>query len=281
MQPKTADVFNRDDLQKAILIALPSNPVAMSVTAQRPPQKASLPIELLPTDLARIFTHIHPALLLSAYYVRFPALVADPTATLLNSLAPLAVIQIIYAVICLPPTGTSPRPAKKSKASGRKTNDAFSAKALVCFPPSKPTDLMLTALTQTAFFALLLSFISVPVLATIQVLFGAPVTTHIPHTLLGSAHIALLAVFPLVYAHGSNGTKWREVLSAYSPIDEVFGGAVGCLLGAWLGAVPIPLDWDREWQKWPVTIVTGAYAGYAVGKLVGGKLLKGNRIELD
>jgi len=35
---------------------------------------------------------------------------------------------------------------------------------------------------------------------------------------------------------------------------------------------------DREWQKWPVTIVTGAYVGYAVGKLLGGTLLKGKKI---
>lgn len=38
---------------------------------------------------------------------------------------------------------------------------------------------------------------------------------------------------------------------------------------------------DREWQKWPVTIVTGAYIGYAVGKLLGGTLLKGKKIMFD
>ena len=127
----------------------------------------------------------------------------------------------------------------------------------------------------------MLSSFSIPVLAGLQVLFGAPITTHIPHTVLESCHLALLAVFPLAYAHGSDGSKWKDILSAYSPIDEVFGGALGCLLGAWLGAVPIPLDWDREWQKWPVTIVTGAYAGYTVGKLAGAWLLKGKRIEFD
>jgi phosphatidylinositol glycan class F len=121
----------------------------------------------------------------------------------------------------------------------------------------------------------------VPVLTAAQVLLGAPVTTHVPQTVLSSAHLALLAVFPLIYVHGLEGKKWREIISAYSPIDEIFGGAAGCFLGAWLGAVPIPLDWDREWQKWPVTIVTGAYLGYVVGKLVGGKLLKGKRIEFD
>lgn len=73
---------------------------------------------------------------------------------------------------------------------------------------------------------------------------------------------------------------------------------MGTLLGAWMGAVPIPLDWqvlvfcgmtgviltltrDREWQKWPVTIVTGAYLGYAVGKLVGGVVLKGKKIVFE
>lgn len=49
-----------------------------------------------------------------------------------------------------------------------------------------------------------------------------------------------------------------------------------------------PYEWtgltgnrDREWQKWPVTIVTGAYIGYAVGKLLGGTLLKGKKIMFD
>lgn len=64
-------------------------------------------------------------------------------------------------------------------------------------------------------------------------------------------------------------------------MDEVYGATLGALLGAWIGAVPIPLDWDREWQKWPVTIVAGAYGGYVVGKLLGTWVLRGKRIELD
>ena len=38
---------------------------------------------------------------------------------------------------------------------------------------------------------------------------------------------------------------------------------------------------DREWQKWPITIVTGAYMGWFVGRLAGGYLLRGKRIEFD
>jgi phosphatidylinositol glycan class F len=129
--------------------------------------------------------------------------------------------------------------------------------------------------------ALIFSLLSAPLLLTIQILFGAPLTTHLSHTILSSLHVSLLAIFPLIYVHGLDASKWREIAALWSPIDEVFGATVGCFLGAWLGAVPIPLDWDREWQKWPVTIVTGAYVGYVVGKEVGGWLLKGRRIEFD
>lgn len=44
---------------------------------------------------------------------------------------------------------------------------------------------------------------------------------------------------------------------------------MGAVVGAWLGAVPIPLDWDRAWQAWPVTIVTGGYIGWGVGREIG------------
>jgi phosphatidylinositol glycan class F len=82
--------------------------------------------------------------------------------------------------------------------------------------------------------------------------------------------------------HGVDTQRWLEIASLHAPIDEVFGAAVGALLGAWLGAVPIPLDWDREWQKWPVTVITGAYGGYVVGKVLGGLgLVRGKRIEFE
>jgi phosphatidylinositol glycan class F len=93
--------------------------------------KTTLPVELLPTDLARIVSQAHPALLLSAYYLRFPALVADPVSTLLNSLLPLATLQIAYAVICLPAVGSTLKPVKKAKPGSRKIPEPSSAKGLV------------------------------------------------------------------------------------------------------------------------------------------------------
>ena len=36
-------------------------------------------------------------------------------------------------------------------------------------------------------------------------------------------------------------------------------------LGAFLGAFPIALDWDRPWQAWPLTPLTGAILGCVAG----------------
>ena len=76
-----------------------------------------------------------------------------------------------------------------------------------------------------------------------MVLFGAPLTTHHAQTILCAAHLSILAVFPLFYTYGVSGDVWQEIVGAMLAFDEVWGATVGCLVGAWLGAVPIPLDW--------------------------------------
>lgn len=70
---------------------------------------------------------------------------------------------------------------------------------------------------------------------------GAPITTHLLHTALTAAHMALLAVFPLVYRIGVDATRWRTAIAVQAELDPAFGGAVGACVGAWLGAIPIPL----------------------------------------
>jgi phosphatidylinositol glycan class F len=139
----------------------------------------------------------------------------------------------------------------------------------------------LTRVTQPAMLSHFLSLIlATPLIYAILILFGAPLTTKPYETLICAAHLSSLAVMPLVYVHGVDDARWRECASILSPIDEVFGAALGTFVGAWVGAVPIPLDWDREWQRWPVTIVSGAYIGWAVGRYLGGTILKGKRIDL-
>ena len=108
-------------------------------------------------------------------------------------------------------------------------------------------------------------------------LFGAPFLDHIMHTFLCASHFALLALLPTFYVRGVDKQALVALAGAYAPLDETFGGLAGAVLGAWLGAVPIPLDWDREWQKWPVTIIVGMYLGSCVVSKVAGTLLYGMR----
>jgi len=89
----------------------------------------------------------------------------------------------------------------------------------------------------------LTAFFGLPILTTGLILFGAPLTTHTPHTVLAAAHMAYLAAIPLVYVHGVDAGRWMDLASLSLPVDEVLGGALGVLVGAWGGAVPVPLDW--------------------------------------
>jgi phosphatidylinositol glycan class F len=128
---------------------------------------------------------------------------------------------------------------------------------------------------QTSLLSLVLSLLVSPFLYATMILFGAPFLTHSAHTFLCAAHLAVLALSPLFFVHGVDGSAWAVVGSFSAPLDETFGGLLGGVVGAWLGAVPIPLDWDREWQRWPVTILCGLYGGYILGRVVGGTLVWG------
>lgn len=91
-----------------------------TTSTEAPPRKlkpTSQTISVLPTLTAQVYTNLHPILVIALYYVFFPALVADPVSTLKKSIAPLAHLQIIYCVVCLPPFAGTPN----SKAEAPKT----------------------------------------------------------------------------------------------------------------------------------------------------------------
>lgn len=97
---------------------------------------------------------------------------------------------------------------------------------------------------QPAILSLTLTtLLATPVLTILLILFGAPLTTHHPETLLCGAHMAVLTSTALIYVHGVDGSVWKEVWGARRPADAVWGAALGTCVGAWFGAVPIPLDW--------------------------------------
>ncbi|CAI5517582.1 unnamed protein product, partial [Closterium sp. Naga37s-1] len=83
--------------------------------------------------------------------------------------------------------------------------------------------------------------------------FGAPTTLQsIPVTLHWSSLLSLLAVLPSALLFRSHTHLWRSVLLQFSPasLSEacVVTSAHGAMVGAWIGAWPMPLDWEKPWQ---------------------------------
>nr|VWO98584.1 BZIP domain-containing protein [Ganoderma boninense] len=105
--------------------------------------------------------------------------------------------------------------------------------------------------------------------------------------------LAILTVLPPAFALGppSFGSDspslvsrltWVRLFAELSPRTPVERAlvypAVGTVTGAWLGVIPIGLDWERPWQTWPLTPSFGAVAGFIVGSLLA--LVVGAALEL-
>ncbi|KAI0319329.1 GPI biosynthesis protein family Pig-F-domain-containing protein [Amylostereum chailletii] len=128
------------------------------------------------------------------------------------------------------------------------------------------------------------------------VLFGAPISTHLPHTYLFALSLAILTTLTPAYAlgppsfpiqlpllfnakntpHNASTTlmlnnTWVRLFAERSPRSAVERAivypSIGALMGAWTGVIPIGLDWDRPWQAYPLTPLIGAFVGYAFGSL--------------
>lgn len=134
------------------------------------------------------------------------------------------------------------------------------------------------------------------------VLFGAPLAIAWIKTASLSAYLSSLTFVPLACVLGRDTSAWIRIVSrslpsdhgdlaAYLPaagspaspppaprilplvhaawpqtlISKPSTPTPGALVGAWVGAFPIPLDWDRPWQAWPITCAVGGTAGHMLG----------------
>ena len=110
----------------------------------------------------------------------------------------------------------------------------------------------------------------IPLIHLMLVLFGAPLMENVTETL----HLAMLMVVlglvpPLCVLPASS---WTRVYALHAPQPGletiVYACTLGTAVGAWVGAMPIPLDWDRPWQVWPISCAIGAVLGYVVAVVV-------------
>ncbi|KAK1938231.1 Phosphatidylinositol-glycan biosynthesis class F protein [Phytophthora citrophthora] len=103
------------------------------------------------------------------------------------------------------------------------------------------------------------------------VLFGAPVVELWRQTLLLSLFLSSCVTVPLALHLGVSPREWLDLLLELRVSDPqklyIVCSSIGAMVGAYVGALPIPLDWDRPWQQWPLTCVYGTLIGHAVGIL--------------
>jgi phosphatidylinositol glycan class F len=116
-----------------------------------------------------------------------------------------------------------------------------------------------------------------PCIYALVVLMGAPFTSHLRETTTFSVSLSILC-FSLRHHDPDHGLTLSQVFA--TNIDGTDNSAprqhahrlqmLATMAGAYLGAIPIPLDWDRDWQRWPVTVYAGAAVGHLAGVLLGG-----------
>jgi len=116
----------------------------------------------------------------------------------------------------------------------------------------------------------------------LTVCFGAPVFSHWVETGSFTCLLLVLTAYPILLSKGPSYENLKDVLLR-DEIPQIIWGAKSSntaqqgdcdplsrclyyntlltLVGAWLGAIPIPLDWDKDWQVWPISCCLGAVTG--------------------
>ncbi|XP_043915680.1 phosphatidylinositol-glycan biosynthesis class F protein [Protopterus annectens] len=102
-------------------------------------------------------------------------------------------------------------------------------------------------------------------------LYGAPLLESVMETFLLAVLLSTFTTLRCLYMLGPNIHAWVRVFSkngALTVWERSLQITSACsVMGTWLGAFPIPLDWDRPWQVWPISCSLGATFGFVVGLL--------------
>ncbi|XP_073220656.1 uncharacterized protein [Cicer arietinum] len=98
---------------------------------------------------------------------------------------------------------------------------------------------------------------------------GAPVTfQHVAKTLNWSLMMSLFTIVPASCVLGSSWADWKRIFAQTKPNGSIEYliclQAYGAVIGGWFGAWPMPLDWERPWQEWPISVSYGTLSGYLV-----------------
>ncbi|CAH6723793.1 glycosylphosphatidylinositol anchor biosynthesis protein 11 [[Candida] jaroonii] len=114
-------------------------------------------------------------------------------------------------------------------------------------------------------------FLSLPVFG-IVILMGAPLASHLYETLLLAAHVSLIIFTPVIVLFKLNFSKFSIIVQKID-LKSIWNNSIllsilASIIATWCGVIPIPLDWDRPWQNWPITLLVGSYLGYFLGSFI-------------
>ncbi|XP_062858978.1 phosphatidylinositol-glycan biosynthesis class F protein [Trichomycterus rosablanca] len=149
-------------------------------------------------------------------------------------------------------------------------------------PPTKKHTLSykLSKLIRSCVYFLLSCFF----FHTVVVLYGAPLLESALKTFSLAVLLSTLTTLRCLCILGPNVQAWIRVFSrdgAMSVWDTSLQITTLCsIVGAWLGAFPIPLDWDRPWQVWPISCSLGATGGFLTGLLAAPIWIRWHRKQL-
>ncbi|CAK7893959.1 glycosylphosphatidylinositol anchor biosynthesis protein 11 [[Candida] anglica] len=210
---------------------------------------------LFPTKNTMLLLPLHlPALALFT----FKELKSNPLNGLLQGIPTLIAAQVAYGCLI-----TTQFQSSRSKKAGKREKE------------SENTPLLLIG-------SLIISLILTTPLFAIVILFGAPLYAHVYETFLLCTHLALVIFYPILVGYKLN---FNALIRSFSPTskdkvlqivykNQILLSSIGGIVGTWFGVFPIPLDWDRDWQQWPITLLIGGYGGYFLGSIIA--LLIGN-----
>lgn len=134
---------------------------------------------------------------------------------------------------------------------------------------SKSTSVASNIKNTCKLFVLLTTFTLV--YALVCILMGASYHNRYEETLVLSAILTALTVFPVGLFLGASKTLQYLFYDTFelncrldvAHLESLQYNALGALIGAWAGSVVAPLDWDRDWQTYPIPNVMGALIGFA------------------
>lgn len=184
-------------------------------------------------------------LLLNLYGMFHNGLTADPFNNLVKGFVNLVVLQFVYGYLY-----ATAFVDKSTKKKGEKDNTIL----LVIY-----STVIATALANFVF----------PVL----ILFGAPLSSHLKETYALAHHLSLIIFQPLLVSYKLDYEQFLTLFKMDKIYRVIFtnpelSSSFFAILGTWFGVLPIPLDWDRPWQQWPITLLSGGYLGAFIGVVI-------------